>query len=62
MERTEMRMIRMLYVYLKERQPRTELRRRLGVEAIGDVTRRGGLRWHGHVERQKRCRLCKGMH
>ena len=36
MERTEMRMIRwMCGLSLRERQPSTELRRRLGVEAIG---------------------------
>ena len=34
-------------VSLKERQPSTELRRRLGIEAIGDVMRRCRLRWHG---------------
>ena len=27
-------------------------RRRLGVEAIGDVMRRSRLKWHGHVERK----------
>ena len=30
----------------------TALRRRLVVEAIGDVMRRCRLRWHGHVERK----------
>ena len=41
-------------VFPRERQPSTELRRRLGVETItGDVMRRCRLRWHGHVE-------CKG--
>ena len=34
----------------KERQPITELRRRLGLEAIGNMTRRGRPRCHGHVE------------
>ena len=49
MERTEMRMIRwMCGVSLKERQPSTEL----GVEAVGDVMRRGRLRWHRLVERK----------
>ena len=39
-------------VSLKERQPSTELRGRIGVvEAIEDVMRRGRLRWHGYVER-----------
>ena len=37
-------------VSLKERQPSTELRRSLGVEAIGDVMRRCRLMWHRHVE------------
>ena len=51
--KTEMRMTRwMRGVSLKERQPSTELRRRLGVEAIGNVMRRGRLRWHGRVERK----------
>ena len=53
MERTEMRMIRwMCCVSLRERQPSTELRRRLGVEATADVMRRFRLGWHGHVERK----------
>ena len=52
-EMMEMRMVRwMCGVSPKERQPSTELRRRLGVEATGDVMRRGRLRWHGHVERK----------
>ena len=33
--------------------------RRLGVDAIGDVMRRGRLRWLGHVERKAQCRLCE---
>ena len=54
--KTEMRMIRwMCGVSSKERQPSTELRRRLGVEAIGDVMGRGRLRWHGHVARKNDC-------
>ena len=53
MERTEMRMIRWLCgVSVKESQPSTELRRRLCVEAIVDVTRRRRLGWHGHAERK----------
>ena len=48
-----MRMIRWLCgVSLKERQSSTELRRRLGVEEIGDVMRRGRLRQHEHVKRK----------
>ena len=39
-------------VTLKERQPSTELRRLLGVEAIGDVMKGSRLRWHGYVERK----------
>ena len=39
-------------VSLKERRSSTEPRRRRGVEATGDVMRRGRLRWHGHVERK----------
>ena len=35
-----------------ERQSSTELRRHLGVEAIGDVMRGSRLRWHGHAERK----------
>ena len=51
--KTEMRMIRwMCGVSLKERKPSTELRRRPGAVAIGDVVRRDRLRWHGHVERK----------
>ena len=43
--RTEMRMIRwMSGVSSKERQSSNELRRRLDVEAIGDVMGGGGLR------------------
>ena len=51
--RMEMRMIRwMCDVSMKEIHPITELRRRLGVEAIGDVMRRCRLMWLGHVERK----------
>ena len=39
-------------VTLKERQPSTELRRLLGVEAIGDVMKGSRLRWHGYVKRK----------
>ena len=38
-------------ISLKERQSSTELRIRLGVDAIGDVMRRGRLGWHEHMER-----------
>lgn len=53
MERVEMRMVRwMCGASLSDRQPSAELRRRVGVEAIGDVIRRSRLRWYGHVERK----------
>ena len=40
-------------VFPPNRQPRTELRRRIGVGAIGDVMMiRYSLRLHGHVERK----------
>ena len=48
MERTEMRMIRwMCRVSLKERQPSTELRRCIGIEALGRCyeKRQTGLAW-----------------
>ena len=45
-ERTEMRIIRWMWgVSVKERQPSNELRRRLRVEAIGDVMRGCRLKW-----------------
>ena len=54
MERMEIRIIRWMCgnISLKERQSSTELRMLLAVEAIGDVMRRGRLRWHGQVERK----------
>ena len=45
---------------LGERQPSTELRRRLGVEAIGDVMRRDRLRTT--CRKKGRCRLYEGMY
>ena len=30
-----------------------ELRRRLGIEGVVEIIRRGGLRWFGHVERKE---------
>ena len=52
-QRMDMRMIRWMCGFsLKERQLSTELRRRLGVEAIGGVMIKGRLRWDGHVERK----------
>ena len=38
-------------VSLNERQLSNERRRRLGVEAIGDVVRRDRVRWHGQVRK-----------
>ena len=53
LERTEMRMIRwMCGTSLSERIPSKELRKWLGIEAVGDVIRRTRLRWYGHVERK----------
>ena len=45
-------------VSLRERQSGTELRRYLGVEAIGEVMRRCRLVWHG---KKGQCRLCECM-
>ena len=51
--KTETRTIRwMCVVSLKERRSSSEVRRCVGVEAIGDVTRRRRLRWQGHAERK----------
>ena len=52
-ERAEMRMVRwMCGVSLRERKTSAELRRRLGIVAIGDMMRRSRLRWLGHVLRK----------
>jgi len=54
LERAEMRMIRwMCRVSLREKIKSTELRERMGVEAIGEVVREGRLRWFGHVARKE---------
>ena len=54
LNRAEMRMIRwMCGVSLKDRKTSAELRQRMGVEAIGEVVRRGRLRWYGHVIRKE---------
>ena len=37
---------------LKNRLSSVELCRRLGVEEVADVVRRGQLRWFGHLERK----------
>ena len=40
-------------VTLKDKVPTVELRRRLGIEGVVEVMRRGRLRWFGHVERKE---------
>jgi hypothetical protein len=51
LETTEMRMIRqMCGVSLRDKKTSSELRDRVGVEAIGVVCR-SRLRWFGHVKR-----------
>ena len=53
LERTERMMVRwMCGVTLKNRISNKDLNRRLGVEGIADVVRRGRLRWFGHLERK----------
>ena len=37
-------------VTLRDKVPTVELRRRLGIEGVVEVMRRGRLRWFGHVE------------
>jgi hypothetical protein len=54
MERNENVMSRwMCGVTLRDRVPMVELRRRLGIEGVMEVMRRGRLRWFGHVERKE---------
>ena len=38
---------------MRDKFPTVELRRRLGIEGVVKVTRRGRLRWFGHVERKE---------
>ena len=53
LERTQNWMMRwMCGVQLKSRVKIEEMRRRLEVESVLDVIRRGRLRWFGHVERK----------
>ena len=53
MQRNENVMLRwMCGVTLKDKVPTVELRKRLGVEGVVEVMRRGRLRWFGHVERK----------
>ena len=40
-------------VILRHKVPTVELRRRLGIEGVVEVMRRGRLRWFGHVERKE---------
>jgi hypothetical protein len=55
LERTEHMMVRwMCGVSLKNRISSEELTRRLGVEGVTGVVRRGRLRWFGHLERKER--------
>jgi hypothetical protein len=43
----------MCEVILKHKVPTVELRRRLGIEGVVEVMRRGRFRWFGHVERKE---------
>ena len=40
-------------VTLRDKVPTVELRRRLGVDGVVEVMRRGRLRWFGYVERKE---------
>lgn len=54
LQRAEMRMVRwMLRVSLRDEIPSEELRRRIGIENIRDIIRRGRLRWYGHIQRKE---------
>ena len=54
MERKEnVTLIWMCGVTLRDKVPTVELRRTLGIEGVIEVTRRGRLRWFGHVERKE---------
>ena len=54
MERNENVMLRwMCGVTLRDKVSTVELRRRLGIEDMVEVMRRGRLRWFGHVERKE---------
>ena len=37
----------------RKRVPTVELRRRLGIEGVVEVTRQGRLKWFGHVEQKE---------
>jgi hypothetical protein len=54
LERTERAMVRrMCGVKLAEKVSSVELSKRVGVEGVLDVLRRGRLRWFGHLERME---------
>ena len=38
---------------MRDKVPTIEQRRRLGIEGVVEVMRRGRLRWFGHVERKE---------
>ena len=66
MKRNENVMLKWIFgVTLTDRVSAVELRRRLGIEGVVEVMRRGRFRWFGHVERNKvddwvsRCRNLK---
>ena len=43
----------MCEVTLRDKVPTVELKRRLGIEGVVEVRRRGRLRWFEHVERKE---------
>ena len=54
MEGNEHVMLRWLRgITLRDKVSTVELRRRLGIEGVMEVVRRGRLRWFGHVERKE---------
>ena len=54
MERNENVILRWLCgVTLRDKVPKAELRRRLGIEGVVEVMRRGRLRWFKHVKRKE---------
>ena len=54
MERNENVMVRwMCEVTLRDKVPTVELRRRLEIESVVEVMRRGRLRWFGYAERKE---------
>ena len=65
LERTEMQMLRRICgVTLRDKFRNETIRKRLGVECVTEVVRRGRLRWFGHVERKDEIdwvRKCRTM-